>query len=71
MARSKTEIIKEINEAKTLCNRLAMEIGQGYADINRTRDERLNAMVNAKIETFQKAEAQLRMLENELANTTE
>jgi hypothetical protein len=71
MARTKSEIIKEINETQTLCNRLVMQIGQGYADINRTKDESLNAMVNGKIETFKKAEAQLRTLEQELANSTE
>lgn len=71
MARTKAEIIKEINETQNLCNRFLMQIGQGYADFNRTKDQGIHAIVNGKIESFKKAEAQLRMLENELANTTE
>lgn len=71
MSRTKTEIIKEINETQTLCNRLVMQIGQGYAGINRIKDESLNALLNGKIEAFQKAEAHLRILERELADSTE
>lgn len=69
MSRTKTEIISEMNQTQTLCNRLLMQIGQGHADIDRTKDESLVIEVNAKIEAFQKAEADLRMLENELANS--
>lgn len=69
--RTKTEIIKELNQVQTLCDRLIMDIGQGYARTRLTNDNSLVATVNQKIDAFKKAEAQLRTLEQELANTTE
>ena len=69
--RTKTEIIKELNQVQILCDRLIMDIGQGYARTRLTNDNSLVATVNQKIDAFKKAEAQLQTLEQELANTTE
>jgi hypothetical protein len=69
--RTKSEIIKDINQTQTLCDRLIINIGQGYAEVRLTNNNNLVATVNQKIDAFKKAEAQLRTLEQELANTTE
>ncbi|MBI3501187.1 MAG: hypothetical protein HY063_05275 [Bacteroidetes bacterium] len=69
--RTKTEIIREFNQVQTLCDRLIMDIGQGYARTRLTNDNSLVATVNQKIEAFKKAEAQLRTLEQELANSSD
>lgn len=69
--RTKTEIINELNQVQNLCNRLVMEIGQGYARIKLKNDESIIASVNQKIDAYSKAESQMRFLEQELANTRE
>ena len=71
MARTKSEIIRELNQAQTVYDRLTMDIGQGYAQIRLTNSKDLIATVNQKIDTFRKVEVQLRTLEQELANSTE
>lgn len=69
--RTKTEIIKELNEVQTLCDRLLMGIGLGYAHTRLKDDNSLIASVNQKIESFKKAEAEFQTLEQELANAVE
>jgi prefoldin subunit 5 len=69
--RTKTEIIQDINQTQALCNRLIMDIGQGYAQVQLTKDNTLIEKINQKINAFQKAEVQLRTLEQELANTAD
>lgn len=71
MGRTKAEIIKELNECESLCNRLTMDIGQGYALYARTKDERLISIINDRINLFQKAEGQLRTLEQELSQSSD
>lgn len=67
--RTKSEIINEINETQNLYNRLALEIGLSFANYSQRKDELIMSEINKKIQIFQKTEAQLRFLENELANT--
>ncbi len=69
--RKKSEIIKELDRVQSLYNRLSMDIGQGYANIKLKNDDSLVAIVNQKIEAFKQAEVQLRLLEQELENTSE
>lgn len=69
--RTKTEIINDINQTQTLCDRLIMDIGQGYAQVRLTNNNNLVATLNQKIDAFKNAEAQLRTLEQELAKATE
>jgi len=69
--RTKTEIITEQNQIQVLCNRLTMEIGQGFAQVARSNDNNLKIALNQKVDEFNKAESKLRMLEVELANTPE
>ena len=44
--RTKTEIIKELNQVQPLCDRLIMDIGQGYVRIQLSNENRLVATVN-------------------------
>lgn len=69
--RTKIEIINELNQVQTLCDRLTMDIGKRYARFNLTNDNSLIATLNQKIDAFRNAEAHLWTLEQELANTTE
>ena len=69
--RTKTEIINELNQTQTLCNRLIMDIGQGYTRSYMTNNKALIAIVNQKIDAFKTAEAHLQSLEQELANSPE
>jgi len=71
MPREKIEIIKDLNECEVLYNRLVMDIGQGYALYSRTKDDRLISVINDRVELFQKAEVQKRLLENELKDLGE
>ena len=65
--RTKTEIIDELNQVQTLCNRLIMEIGYGYAQISLANDENLIASINIKIDAYREAESHMLLLEKELA----
>ncbi len=69
--RNRQQIIKEWNEAETFFNRLIMTIGQLYADYSRTNDPALLPIISQEILASQEVELQLRILEQELANTNE
>ncbi|MBP6310901.1 MAG: hypothetical protein KA408_01425 [Flavobacteriales bacterium] len=69
MKRTKSEIIKELNQTQNVLDRLTMEIGQSYARASLSHSNEQIAAINQKVATFKKAEAQLRVLEEELANT--
>lgn len=71
MTRTKTEIIKELNDCDNLYHRLVMDIGQGYADYIRTNDERLTTIINDRIVVLTKVELQKIKLETELKESAE
>jgi phosphoribosyl-dephospho-CoA transferase len=71
MARTITEIIKENNDCQSLYDRTIMQIGQLYADYNRTKSEKAKISLNSKFEILIKVEARLRELEKELTNISQ
>lgn len=66
--RKKAEIIKEMIGVQQLHDRVTMEVGQTYARAYNSNDQKLINECNAKIDVFRKTEAQLRVLEVELAS---
>jgi hypothetical protein len=64
--RTVQEIIKDINEAQQVYDRLSREIAVLYARYYRTNDDSLKTEINNKMIAFQKVEAQIRTLEKEL-----
>jgi hypothetical protein len=60
------DIIRDRNDAQQLYDRLLMEIGDLYARYYRTKDDSLQTTIADKVAVFQKVEAQMRTLENEL-----
>jgi len=64
--RTVQEIIKDINEAQQVYDRLSREIAVLYAHYNQTKDDSLKTKIDNKMAAFQKVEAQLRTLEKEL-----
>lgn len=68
MSKQLSEIIKEFNQCQTLYDRTTMEIGQLYADFNRTNDERIKTSLNSKFEVLKKVEQRLRELEKEITD---
>ena len=71
MRRTKQEIINDINQVQATCDRLIMNIGQGYSRVRLMNDNSLITEINQKIDAYKKAESQMKALEQELANTTD
>lgn len=69
MARTISEIVKENNDCQSLYDRTIMEIGQLYADYNRTQNEKTKISLNSKFEVLKKVEVRLRELERELTDS--
>lgn len=64
--RTVQEIIKDLNEAQQVYDRLLREIAVLYARYYQTEDNSLKTEINNKMAAFQKVETQLRTLEKEL-----
>ena len=67
MAKTKLEIIKELNQAQAIYDRTIMDIGQLYARYLSSNEEILKRTINEKVVTLQQVEIVLQSLEKELA----
>lgn len=65
--RTQSEIIKELNDAQNLCDKLAMAIGYDYAIYSLTNNTSLVEKINLNVTSFQNAERKLHSLKVELS----
>jgi hypothetical protein len=59
MPRTLQQAINELHVTQNLYDRTTMDIGQLYADLNRTKDEKLQIQINDKLEVLVKLEQRL------------
>ncbi len=68
MARTLQQAIDDLNATQNLYDRTIMEIGQLYADLNWTKDERLHKRLNEKFDMLVKVEQRKKEIEKEISS---